>query len=88
MALGIETATLVGLLLGVACLIVVGLIVLAPWQLVRDEPPLPDDIETRLLLGEDPARIAEEEDEGDTWRRRQPVDHRVVDLDRNRRTPA
>ena len=38
-------------LLGVVVLV---LLVWAPWKSVRNEPPLPDDVETRLLLGEDP----------------------------------
>lgn len=37
-------------------------LVLAPWKSVRDEPPLDADIETRLLLGEDPAKIAADAD--------------------------
>jgi hypothetical protein len=45
--------------LGVVVLV---LLVWAPWKSVRREPPLPDDIETRLLLGEDPQQIAAEED--------------------------
>ena len=34
------------------------LALLAPWRSVRDESPLPPDVETRLLLGEDPDRVA------------------------------
>ena len=30
------------------------LLVIAPWKSVRNEPPLDDDVEARLLLGEDP----------------------------------
>lgn len=33
------------------------LIIVAPWRTVRREPPLADEIETRLLLGEDPDAI-------------------------------
>lgn len=36
------------------------LIVVAPWQRVRREPPLDEDVETRLLLGEDPAELDRE----------------------------
>jgi hypothetical protein len=46
-------------LLGVVVLV---LLVWAPWNSVRNEPPLPDDVETRLLLGEDPDQIAADED--------------------------
>ena len=49
------------------CAFVLGVVVLvllvwAPWHSVRNEPPLPDDVETRLLLGEDPEAIAADED--------------------------
>ena len=49
------------------CAFVLGVVVLvllvwAPWKSVRNEPPLSDDVETRLLLGEDPAQIAADED--------------------------
>ena len=46
-------------LLGVVVLV---LLVWAPWNSVRNEPPLPDDVETRLLLGENPDQIAADED--------------------------
>ena len=42
----------------------IGTIVWAPWRKVRDEHPLPDDVEARLLLGEDPHVLAEELDGG------------------------
>ena len=45
--------------LGVVVLV---LLVWAPWHSVRNEPALPDDVETRLLLGEDPEQIAADED--------------------------
>jgi hypothetical protein len=35
-------------------------IVIAPWSRVRSEPPLDEDIETRLLLGEDPDELDRE----------------------------
>jgi len=37
-------------------------LVLAPWKSIRNEPPLDADIETRLLLGEDPAEVAADAD--------------------------
>ncbi len=37
------------------------LIVIAPWGSIRQERPLDDQIESRILLGDDPAAIAEEE---------------------------
>jgi len=64
----------------VVVIAVVGLLVilLAPWKSVRDEPPLDTDIETRLLLGEDPASIAADVDAADVGR------GEVTDLDRER----
>jgi hypothetical protein len=57
-------------LLGVVVLV---LLVWAPWKSVRNEPPLPDDVETRLLLGEDPDQIAADEDAAEARARRAPV---------------
>jgi hypothetical protein len=56
--------------LGVVVLV---LLVWAPWKSVRNEPPLPDDVETRLLLGEDPEQIAADEDAAQARVRRAPV---------------
>lgn len=74
---GVDTVLVVGglvVLVAVVCL----LLVLAPWKSVRNEQPLDPDIETRLLLGEDPAQIAADADAADA--RRAPV----VDLDASR----
>jgi len=57
-------------LLGVVVLV---LLVWAPWKSVRNEPPLPDDVETRLLLGEDPDQIAADEDAAEARARRATV---------------
>jgi hypothetical protein len=43
--------------LSVLSVIVLLLIVIAPWKRVRAERPLDPEIETRLLLGEDPDEI-------------------------------
>ena len=59
--------------LGVAVLV---LLVWAPWNSVRKEPPLPDDVETRLLLGEDPDEIAADEDAAE----RRALRASVIDL--------
>ena len=56
--------------LGVVVLV---LLVWAPWKSVRNEPPLPDDVETRLLLGEDPEQIAADEDAAERHVRRASV---------------
>jgi hypothetical protein len=72
--LGVDTVVVVGGLVVLAA--IVGLVlVLAPWKSVRSEPPLDDDIETRLLLGEDPAQVAADADAAEA--RRAPV----VELD-------
>ena len=46
-------------IVGICVLSVIGLIliVVAPWRGVRREPPLDDEVEARLLLGEDPDDI-------------------------------
>jgi hypothetical protein len=44
------------------------LIVVAPWKSVRSEQPLDDDIETRLLLGEDPNQVALDADAAEARR--------------------
>jgi hypothetical protein len=41
----------------VLSLLLLLLIIVAPWKRVRDEPPLDEEVETRLLLGEDPDEI-------------------------------
>jgi hypothetical protein len=43
----------VGLVVG-ASVVALLMIVIAPSRRVRAEPPLPRDVETKLLLGEDP----------------------------------
>jgi hypothetical protein len=49
-------------ILAICALSVVGLlvIVIAPWGRVRREPPLDEEVETRLLLGEDPVELDRE----------------------------
>lgn len=62
MVLAVDTAVLViGLVCVVAALLLVAVIV-APWKSVRDEKPMDRDVETRLLLGEDPRAIADDLD--------------------------
>jgi hypothetical protein len=48
LALSFGTTLLV--IVAVVCVILLVLIIVAPWRRVRDEPPLPRDVETRLLL--------------------------------------
>ena len=65
MYLALETNQWVAILVGVACLAALVAILVAPWRRIRSEPGIPDNVETRLLLGDDPKEIAEEEDEGE-----------------------
>jgi hypothetical protein len=68
-----DTAIVVAGLAFVLGVVVLVLLVWAPWNSVRNEPPLPDDIETRLLLGEDPAQIAADQDAAEARAIRAPV---------------
>jgi len=61
--LAVETWIAVAIVLVVASAIVLVLIVVAPWRSVRQEPPLDDAVESRILLGESPAEIEEELEE-------------------------
>ena len=87
MYLALETNQWVAILVGVACLGVLVVIVVAPWRRIRSEPRIPGDVESRLLLGEDPKEIAEEEDkeeaEGPSGPRAE-----IFDLDPERRSSA
>jgi len=74
---GVDTVVVVGGLVVLAAVVFL-LLVIAPWKSVRDEQPLDPDIETRLLLGEDPAQVAADADAAEA--RRAPV----VDLDASR----
>jgi len=71
--LAADTAVVVAGLLFVLGVVVLVLLVWAPWKSVRNEPPLPDDVETRLLLGEDPDQIAADEDAAEARARRATV---------------
>ena len=83
MLLGLETNQWVAIILGAACLAALMLIVVAPWRKIRAEHPLPDAIESRLLLGDDPAKIAKDEENDEP-----PSSPRadVVELDPERRS--
>jgi hypothetical protein len=86
MYLALETNQLIALIVGAACLLALLVIVVAPWRRIRSEPRIPDDVEARLLLGEDPAEIDGEERE----HAERPSGPRaeVLDLDPERRTSA
>jgi hypothetical protein len=71
--LAADTAVVLAGLAFVLGVVVLVLLVWAPWSSVRNEPPLPDDVETRLLLGEDPRQIAADEDAAEARTRRASV---------------
>jgi hypothetical protein len=86
MYLALETNQWVAILVGAACLAALVIIVVAPWRQIRAEPPIQKDVETRLLLGENPKEIAEEEDEEATERPAGRAE--VFELDPERRSSA
>jgi hypothetical protein len=61
--LAAETWIAVAVTLATASAVVILLIVVAPWRSVRQEPPLDEGVESRILLGESPAEIEEEIEE-------------------------
>jgi hypothetical protein len=81
MALAADTAVLLAGCLSLLGVVVLVLLVWAPWKSVRNEPPLPDDVETRLLLGEDPDQIAADEDAAEARARRATVVDLSIDPD-------
>jgi hypothetical protein len=88
MYLALETNQLIALIVGVVCLLALVVIVVAPWRRIRSEPPIPDEIETRLLLGDDPREIAEDEEESEADERPSGPRAEVLDLDPERRSSA
>src|SRR5262249_14772073 len=84
--LAVDTAVVLAGAAFVLGVVVLVLLVWAPWKSVRKERPLPDDVETRLLLGEAPAEIAADEEAAEARSRRATVvdfspDHAVEDDD-------
>ena len=60
--LAVDSAVLV---IGIVCVlaaVVLVAVIVAPWKSVRDEGPMDRDVETRLMLGEDPKAIADDLD--------------------------
>jgi len=88
MTFALESSELVALVLAIVCLATLLIIVVAPWRKVRAEPPLADEVETRLLLGDDPAEIAEEVDEGASPDGPSGPSAGVIELDPQRRSSA
>ncbi len=87
MYLAVETNQWVAILVGVAFLGALVVIVAAPWRRIRSEPRMSDDVEAKLLLGEDPKEIAEEEDEEEAEGPSGPRAD-VLDLDPERRSSS
>ena len=70
MTLAVETWQTVAIVLVAVSAVTLIVIIAAPWRSVRQEPPLDDEVESRILLGESPEEIEEEleeeEDERET----------------------
>lgn len=88
MYLALETNQLIALIVGGACLFALLVIVVAPWRPIRSEPPIPDEVEARLLLGDDPAEIAEDEEESRASERPSGPRAEVLELDPERRSSS
>jgi hypothetical protein len=67
-ALGVDATVLMVAGVFVLAAVALMLVVVAPWKSVRKERPLDDDIETRLLLGEDPHQVAADADAAEARR--------------------
>jgi hypothetical protein len=61
--LALQTWMTVAIVLAAISALTLLLIIIGPTRTVREEPPLDDDVETRILLGEDAAQIEEELEE-------------------------
>ena len=61
--LALQTWKIVAILLAGLSALTLLIIVIGPTRTVRREPPLDDDVESRILLGEDAAQIEEELEE-------------------------
>lgn len=88
MTLAIHNGVLLAILLAIVCIVAIALIVVAPWKRVREEPPIPDDVEARLLLGEPAEEIVEEEVEEEEEARGKREGGEVFDFDPQRPKPS
>jgi hypothetical protein len=52
LAMELSTAVLIGV--GALSVVILVVIIIAPWKEVRDEPPLDPSVETKLLLNRNP----------------------------------
>jgi hypothetical protein len=55
--LAVDWEPLVGVAAALFAVGIVLVVIAAPWRRVREEPPLDDDVQARLMLGEDPEEI-------------------------------
>ena len=67
--LAVSAPTVVLVVIAVLSLVVLVLIVAAPWKQVREEPPLDKDVEARLLLHRAGSRGTDGRDPGHPCRR-------------------
>lgn len=88
MLLALEANQWVAIVLGSVCLVALAVIVVAPWRRVRAEHPLPEGVEARLLLGENPKEIAEDEDHAEPSEGSPSPRAEILDLDPERRSSA
>ncbi len=70
--LALQTWKTVAILLAALSFLTLLLIVIGPTRAVRREPPLDDDVESRILLGEDAAQIEEEIEEEEQHETEEP----------------
>ena len=77
--LAVSTASIIVGIAVVVGVVFLVLLIVAPWTSVRAEHPLDEEVETRLLLGEDPRQIAADEDAEDA--RLAPVSELAGDRD-------
>ena len=61
--LALQTWIAVAIVLAAISALTLLLIIIGPTRTVREEPPLDDDVESRILLGEKAAQIEEELEE-------------------------
>jgi hypothetical protein len=61
--LALQTWITVAIVLAAISALTLLLIIIGPTRTVREEPPLDDDVESRILLGENAAQIEEELEE-------------------------
>jgi hypothetical protein len=87
MVLGLEANQWVAIIVGIVCVAALVIIVAAPWRRIRAERPLSEEAQTRLLLGDNPADIAQDEERSEASKPSSPRAD-VFDLNPERRSSA